>query len=181
MQDILDIGKKIDSIWSSGDKINATEMINWPWQNIYVQIVSWIVMNQLELLEHIDLEPGMENSLRNNKYSGSREISRNFQVWNKAQIFLGGTKRDGTACRDDRCDHAPVCMKYAYPDSKVHGANMGPTWVLSAPDGPHVGPMNLVSCKIVRVPLKQCQRDMVRSTGTRHRQNTTKREPCTYL
>ena len=24
------------------------------------------------------------------------------------------------------------------PDRKVHGANMGPTWVLSAPDGPHV-------------------------------------------
>ena len=30
-----------------------------------------------------------------------------------------------------------------FPDSKVHWANMGPTWVLSAPDGPHVGPMNL--------------------------------------
>ena len=30
-----------------------------------------------------------------------------------------------------------------HPDSKVHGANMGPIWVLSAPDGPHVGPMNL--------------------------------------
>ena len=30
-----------------------------------------------------------------------------------------------------------------FPDSKVHGANMGPTWVLSAPDGPHVGTMNL--------------------------------------
>ena len=29
------------------------------------------------------------------------------------------------------------------PDSKVHGANMGPTLVLSVPDGPHVGPMNL--------------------------------------
>ena len=29
------------------------------------------------------------------------------------------------------------------PDSKVHEANMEPTWVLSAPDGPHVGPMNL--------------------------------------
>ena len=29
------------------------------------------------------------------------------------------------------------------PDSKLHGANMGPTWVLLAPDGPHVGPMNL--------------------------------------
>ena len=33
--------------------------------------------------------------------------------------------------------------KKNYPDSKIHGANMGPTWVLSAPDGPHVGPMNL--------------------------------------
>ena len=30
------------------------------------------------------------------------------------------------------------------PDSKVHGANMGPTWVLLTPDGPHVGPVNLV-------------------------------------
>ena len=30
-----------------------------------------------------------------------------------------------------------------WPDSKVHGANMGPTWDLSAPDGPHVGPTNL--------------------------------------
>ena len=30
-----------------------------------------------------------------------------------------------------------------YTDSKVHGANVGPTWVLSAPDRPHVGPMNL--------------------------------------
>ena len=29
------------------------------------------------------------------------------------------------------------------PDNKVHGTNMGPTWVLSAPGGPHVGPMNL--------------------------------------
>ena len=29
-----------------------------------------------------------------------------------------------------------------YPDSKVHGANMGPTWALSAPDGSHVGLMN---------------------------------------
>ena len=29
-----------------------------------------------------------------------------------------------------------------YPDSKDHGSNMGPTWVVSAPVGPHVGPMN---------------------------------------
>ena len=31
-----------------------------------------------------------------------------------------------------------------FPDSKVHGANMGPTRVLPAPGGSHVGPMNLV-------------------------------------
>ena len=29
------------------------------------------------------------------------------------------------------------------PDNKVHEAKPGPTWVLSAQDGPHVGPMNL--------------------------------------
>ena len=29
------------------------------------------------------------------------------------------------------------------PYSKVYGANMGPISVLSAPDGPHVGPRNL--------------------------------------
>ena len=29
------------------------------------------------------------------------------------------------------------------PDSKVHRANMGPTWFLSAPCGLHVGPRNL--------------------------------------
>ena len=29
------------------------------------------------------------------------------------------------------------------PDSKVHGFNMGPTWVLPVPGGPHVGPINL--------------------------------------
>ena len=31
------------------------------------------------------------------------------------------------------------------PESKVHGANMGPTCVLSAPDGPHVGPRTVVN------------------------------------
>ena len=41
---------------------------------------------------------------------------------------------------------------HKYPDSEVHGANMGPTWVLSAPDGPHVGPMYL-AIKVVSVYL----------------------------
>ena len=29
-----------------------------------------------------------------------------------------------------------------YPDSKVHGANMGAIWGRQDPGGPHVGPMN---------------------------------------
>ena len=29
-----------------------------------------------------------------------------------------------------------------YPDSKVHGANMGPFWGRQDPDGLHAGPMN---------------------------------------
>ena len=28
------------------------------------------------------------------------------------------------------------------PNSKVHGANMGPVWGRQEPGGPHVGPMN---------------------------------------
>ena len=41
------------------------------------------------------------------------------------------------------------------PDNKVHWANMGPIWVLSAPDGSHVGPMNLsirVSLMVMGMP-----------------------------
>ena len=35
------------------------------------------------------------------------------------------------------------------PNSKVHGTNMGPTWVLSAPVGPNVGLMNLAIWDVV--------------------------------
>ena len=41
-----------------------------------------------------------------------------------------------------------------FPDSKVHGANMGPTWVLSSPGGPHVGPMNLAIWVVLKVQVK---------------------------
>ena len=36
------------------------------------------------------------------------------------------------------------------PDSKAHGANMGPTCVLSAPGGPHVGPINFAIREVMR-------------------------------
>ena len=40
-------------------------------------------------------------------------------------------------------DRESLPMPHPSPDNKVWGANIGPTWVLSAPDGPHIGPMNL--------------------------------------
>ena len=52
------------------------------------------------------------------------------------------------------------------PDSKVHGANMGPTRVLSAPDGPHVGPMSLAIRGVV--PLHHCQFYSKSSQWTSH-------------
>ena len=33
------------------------------------------------------------------------------------------------------------------PDSKVHGANMGPIWGRQDSSGPHGGPMNFANCK----------------------------------
>ena len=35
-----------------------------------------------------------------------------------------------------------MILHSSYPDSKVHGANMGPIWGRQDPGGPHVGPMN---------------------------------------
>ena len=43
----------------------------------------------------------------------------------------------------DECQSDWICIHQSTPDSKVHGSNMGPIRVLSAPSGPHVGPMNL--------------------------------------
>ena len=34
-------------------------------------------------------------------------------------------------------------IAFVYPDRKVYGANMGPTWGRQNPGGPHVGHVNL--------------------------------------
>ena len=38
-------------------------------------------------------------------------------------------------------DHAETKQKNSIPDSKIHGANMGPIWGRQDPGGPHFGPM----------------------------------------
>ena len=49
-----------------------------------------------------------------------------------------------------------VLLHKGLPERKVHGANMGPTRVLSVPDGPHVGPRNLAIRDYVTVSLPAC-------------------------
>ena len=44
------------------------------------------------------------------------------------------------------------CRSY-HPDSKVHGANMGPSWGLSAPDGPQVDPMDHAIRAVTKIRL----------------------------
>ena len=41
-------------------------------------------------------------------------------------------------------------MDVASPDSKVHGANMGPIWGRQDPGGTHVGPMNFALWVCIR-------------------------------
>ena len=45
-------------------------------------------------------------------------------------------------------DNAPAVMDMYIPESKVHGANMGPIWGRQGPGGPHVGPMNFATWDI---------------------------------
>ena len=54
-------------------------------------------------------------------------------------------------CQYRTCTFGVIRAK-DYPDSKVHGANMESTWVLSAPVGPHVGPMNLSIRRALKYP-----------------------------
>ena len=67
------------------------------------------------------------------------------------------------------------------PDSKVHGANMGPIWVLSAPDGPHGGPMNLAIREHILYNMHTALFCCGCIVGHSLIANTTKGKPCAQL
>ena len=48
----------------------------------------------------------------------------------------------GSLCRCIIITKAIELLAATIPDSKIHGANMGPIWGRQDPGGPHVGPMN---------------------------------------
>ena len=54
---------------------------------------------------------------------------------------------DHKFCNWDRYYHLD------FPDSKVYGTNMGPTWERQNPCGPHVGPMNLAIWVVFLIQL----------------------------
>ena len=59
------------------------------------------------------------------------------------ESIQGNTDRYGA--HDLQIKKVIRCLKkvaWNIPDSKVHGANMGPIWGRQDPGGPHVGPMN---------------------------------------
>ena len=52
------------------------------------------------------------------------------------------------------------------PDSKVHGANMGPIWGRQDPGGPHVGPMNFAIWDVAYVLHSEQVKEFYRGTIT---------------
>ena len=60
----------------------------------------------------------------------------------------------------------PILGVTSWPDSEVHGANMGPTLVLSAPGGSPVGLMTLLAGYMV-VDVSCTQQSFVNGNHTR--------------
>ena len=76
----------------------------------------------------------MENLVYGHWIASAVKMRRGLWNLEKYSLFQGTYSSKYSRCG---CIHI-------FPDSKIYGANMGPTWVLSAPDGPHVGPMTSV-------------------------------------
>ena len=86
----------------------------------------------MTVLGHVPFFDPSHKSFYMEKYVAGHFWSRNLGLIFKAQctqlLFLFSN---------------PDAAEGNYPDSKVHGANMGPIWGRQDPGGPHVGPMKL--------------------------------------
>ena len=67
--------------------------------------------------------------------------SDNTRIWSPASVLIVGCwGRAG----EEKYRFLATVQATNYPDSKVHGTNMGPIWGRQDPGGPHVGPMNFI-------------------------------------
>ena len=65
--------------------------------------------------------------------SSQMSSSRPTDVWRMRK------RKQTRSFQNKLCFHK---TEYSHPNSKVHGANMGPTWGRQDPGGPHVSPIN---------------------------------------
>ena len=79
------------------------------------------------------------------------------RIYNPVKINLGNSKVCGyyqdLVTTSHYLNQGSSDSSEQTPDSKVHGANMGPVWDRQDPGGRHVGPMNFAICGYRR---KQC-------------------------
>ena len=87
------------------------------------------------------------------------------KVWNRGWSVVGRWKHHFILhCKVSYFPAICLGTRNKIPDSKVHGANMGPNWVLSSPNGPHVGPMSLAlrdTCILTNCDKTMCCRVVV--------------------
>ena len=84
----------------------------------------------------LDFTPGF-NGLGKDNFKKRREP---FKFWDLVRLILE-IWRYVSLLHWHLGNRTPV-NEPRYPDSKVHGVNMGPIWGRQDPGGPHVGPMN---------------------------------------
>ena len=88
--------------------------------------------------------------------TGRAEFCMLFQWSYIKSNFPSDLNYDKKNCSWNGPQHNKRFQNQAYPDSKIHGTNMGPTWIMSAPDGPHLGPMNLAIRVANEISWKMC-------------------------
>ena len=90
-----------------------------------------------------------------------------FLIW-RCRLTIGNHSMGKALCRLTGIGNSVEEMKQStvlppqthsrtIQDSKVHVAHMGPTWALSVPSGPHVGPMNLAIRDASRFTQARCR------------------------
>ena len=140
--------------WTDGWRQSYSPPFFWKGQGTNRAPCGWPITSILDNMGHY-------MTLSHNEHDGVSNHQRFYCLLNR--LFRCRSKETSKLCITGFCEwNSPVTgefptqkaskmfpfddvimMRNAVLDSKVHGANTGPTWVLSAPDGPHVGPMNL--------------------------------------
>ena len=129
----MDTGYRLDLYWPTGDRSAVKNGIKF--NMIYYE-------NPLQtLLALCEKRPlwSVAFAAQNSIYAA---------LWGQAITvgFAAQNPIDATFCEDWPLRFVGFAAQNsidATPDNNVRGANMGPTWLLSAPDGSHIGPMNL--------------------------------------